>query len=258
MCGASGLTERRVTYFRDPKLSCDVRMCPQCGFVRCPKEERSHYSDLKDFKSLPGAARAGTPTKKGREFFMAQMAVDILKQQDVDILVYGPGRSLDNHHMEKLPGVSQVAIGDIMKVRDDAEFIDANEPPQRQFSIVIACEVIEHFRDPWSDFDKLLRLVKRDGVVVCGTNITDGGDLNEDRYIYFPDHTAYYSPESLRRIAQAFGYHLDFRYPGGATPRRKRYVIFSKSQHTMEKVADYFGAQHLAPAEPLPPKKKTA
>lgn len=256
MCGSPRIIAKTVTYFRDPKLVCPVRICGRCGFVRCPKEDKSHYTEVKDFKSLPGATRAGTPTKKGREFYMAQMAVDILNKDKLDILVYGPGRSLDNHHMEKLPGVTQVAIGDIMQVRDDAEFIDANEPPKRRFSVVIACEVIEHFRDPWSDFDKLLRLVDRDGVVVCGTNITDGGDLNEDRYIYFPDHTAYYSPQSLRMIAEAFGYHLDFRYPGGATPRRKRYVIFSKSRHTMEKVADYFGAVHLAPAEPLPPKKK--
>ncbi len=221
--------------------------------MRCIKADKSNYLDMADIASLPGSSRAGTPTRKGREFHMAQMAVDILDRDDTEVLVYGAGKSLDNHHIEKLPGVSNVAIGDIMKLRDDAEFIDANQPPPRRFHVVIACEVIEHFRDPWSDFAKLLRLVERDGIVVCGTNVWDGGDLTKDRYIYYPDHTAYYSPQALRHIADSFGFHLDFRAP--ISPARKRYVMFGKSSGVMEKVVDYFGSHRYAPSESAPKKK---
>lgn len=250
ICGGSGITSRTLTNAADKTLTFPAQICGGCGFVRCLKSSTSEYFDMKDFDSIPGGPRAGTEARKGREFYMAQMAVDILERDSVEVLVYGAGRSLDNHHIAKLPKVGQVAIGDIMKLRDDAEFIDANVPSKRRFDVVIASEVIEHFRDPWSDFTKLLRLVDHDGVVVCGTDIYDGGDLTKQRYIYYPDHTAYYTPQSLRLIAKSLGFHLDFRSTTGPTGVRKRYVIFSKSRSTMEQVADYFGSHDNAPAEP--------
>ncbi|MFC6703927.1 methyltransferase domain-containing protein [Flexivirga alba] len=255
ICGGSGLQHRTLTNAADKSLTFPAVICNGCGFIRCLKTAQSNFLDVKDFESLPGGTRAGSATRKGREFHMARMAIEILNRDSVDVLVYGAGRSLDNHHIAKLPGVGQVAIGDIMKLRDDGDFVDANVRTSRHFQVVLASEVIEHFRDPWSDFTKLLRLVDRDGLVVCGTDIYDGGDLTRQRYIYYPDHTAYYTPQSLRLIAKSLGFHLDFRSTDGATGVRKRYVIFSKSAQTMEHVADYFGSHEQAPAEPEPPKK---
>ncbi len=79
-----------------------------------------------------------------------------------------------------------VAIGDIMKLRDDAEFVDANKRASRTFPVVVASEVIEHFRKPPDDFSKLFKFVKADGLLVCGTNIYDGGNLSRDAYIHLP------------------------------------------------------------------------
>ena len=85
------------------------------------------------------------------------MAVDILgRKRPQDVLVYGAGRSLDNLHIQRLPGVGVVSIGDIMKLRDDAPFVDANQPGDQTFPIVVASEVVEHFRDPWTDFQTLI------------------------------------------------------------------------------------------------------
>jgi len=55
--------------------------------------------------------------------------------------------------------------------------------------------VIEHFRKPPDDFAKLFKFVKADGLLVCGTNIYDGGNLSRDAYIHFADHTSYYTPQ---------------------------------------------------------------
>jgi ribosomal protein L32 len=182
ICGSRRQTERKVSYTRDPSKSCRVRECASCGYVHMPGHVVSRYRAKTDIEQLPaGHPRLGTMEVPGREFHMAKMAVDILGGAGHDVLMYGAGRSMDNHHIDRLPQVRRVAVSDIMKVRDDAEFIDANDPPRRRFSVVIASEVIEHFRDPHEDFAKLFRLVKRNGLLVCGTNIYDGGRLEADR-----------------------------------------------------------------------------
>jgi hypothetical protein len=96
---------------------------------------------------------------------------------------------------------------------------------------------------------KLFRFVENDGLLVCGTSIYDGGKLAHDAYPFFTDHTSHYAPQVLRRIANDAGYHIDFRAPLIAHGMRKRYVLFSKSQHVMESVACYFGVELYAPSE---------
>lgn len=256
ICGSGQFREKKVTYFRDDSKTCEVRTCKTCGYVHMPGHVESRYQGKTEMEQLPaGHSRLGTIDVPGREFHMAKMAVDILGGSRHDVLLYGAGRSLDNHHIEKLPEVRRVAIGDIMKVRDDAEFIDANDPPRKRFSVVVASEVIEHFRDPHEDFAKLFRLVKRDGLLVCGTNIYDGGPLAADRYIFYPDHTSYYTPHVLRRIANKAGVHIDFRSPLVGQGMRKRYVLFSRSADVMESVAVYFGTEVYAPSEQAQPER---
>lgn len=250
ICGSRRLGERTVVYTGHKRKKSVVWTCKACGFIHMPGHVESRYKAKTDIEELPaGHSRLGDMEVPGREFHMAKMAVDILGGTGHEVLMYGAGRSLDNHHIAKLPEVKRVAIGDIMKLRDDAEFIDANNPPRRRFSVVVASEVIEHFRDPHEDFEKLFRLAKRDGLVVCGTNIYDGGPLEGDWYIHYPDHTSYYSPEVLRRIANRAGIHIDFRAPMTGQAMRKRYVMFSRSAEVMESVACYFGREVYAPSE---------
>ncbi|KQZ67170.1 methyltransferase domain-containing protein [Nocardioides sp. Root151] len=250
VCGSKKYVERTVAYTREPAKTCDVRVCQHCGFVHMPGHIESRYAAKTDIEQLPaGHGRLGDLEVPGREFHMVKMGVDILGGTGHEALIFGAGRSMDNHHVAKLPEVERVAISDIMKVRDDAEFIDANDPPKRKFSVVVASEVIEHFRDPHEDFARLLGLVRRDGLLICGTNIHDGGKLAADRYIFYPDHTSYYSPQALRLVADRAGVHLDFRAPLVGQAMRKRYVIMSRSSRAMTRVADYFGREVYAPSE---------
>ena len=59
---------------------------------------------------------------------MMTMAIDILRRSGLKVLMYGVGRSVDNIHVQKLPKVSRVAIGDVMSFRDDAEFVYITKP----------------------------------------------------------------------------------------------------------------------------------
>lgn len=256
VCGSRRLWGRTVTYAKDPAKELDVHTCRDCGYIHIPKAV-SFYSALSTYEQLhlPAAvtgtavSRAGTQEQPGREFHMAKMAIDILRRDNVEVLVYGAGSSLDNQHIAKLDAVRHVAIGDIMKLRDDAEFVDANKPASRTFPVIVASEVVEHFRNPRDDFAKLFKFVEDDGLLVCGTSIYDGGKLSHDPYIFFTDHTSYYTPQVLRSIANDAGFHIDFRAPLIADGMRKRYVLFSKSHQVMESVACYFGVELYAPSE---------
>lgn len=253
VCGGESLRKKRIRFHKDATLVCRVQRCMDCGHVRVMRP-RSKYRNLTDVSQLPQRLAAGSVERPGREFHMAKMAMDILGTDDLDVLLYGVGTSLDNLHIEKLPEARSVHVGDIMKVRDDTNFIDLNGPPPRQFDVVIASEVVEHFRRPRGDWAHLFKYVKDDGLLVCGTGVNPGGPLNRARYIFFPDHTAFYSPEAIQLIAHAEGWYFDFRPTGGP---RKRYILFSRSREVMEKVALYFGREVYAPAEysrpPRPP-----
>ena len=258
VCGSRRLSGKTVTNAKNPAKELEVHACRDCGYIHIPKAV-SFYTALSSYEQLhrPAAvdpmgtavSRAGTQEQPGREFHMAKMAIDILGRDNVEVLVYGAGSSLDNQHIAKLDAVRHVAIGDIMKLRDDAEFVDANKPASRTFPVIVASEVVEHFRNPREDFAKLFKFVEDDGLLVCGTSIYDGGNLAHDPYIFFTDHTSYYTPQVLRGIANDAGFHIDFRAPLIADGMRKRYVLFSKSHQVMESVACYFGVELYAPSE---------
>jgi hypothetical protein len=227
-----------------------VNVCRGCGYVAIDELVQDRYRGTTSLDQVPGGGRrVGTEERPGREFQMARMAVEMLgREGPVDVLVYGAGRSMDNHHIQRLPGVGEVAIADIMKVRDDATFIDANEPASRRFPVVVASEVVEHFRNPPEDFARLFDMVGDRGLLVCGTNIRGEGKLARDRYVYYPDHTSYYTPEALLRLASDHGFLIDFR-PVHGFNRRKRYVLFTRSPEVLSRVTTYFGTRREAPSE---------
>jgi hypothetical protein len=215
---------QRVTFVRNPDLVARTRRCRDCGYIHIVRPQQSIWKEKDVSSVVPGHnARIGTRERAGT--------------------------NLDNVHIEKLPEVDRVAIGDIMKVRDDADFVDLTEPATEQFDIVIASEVVEHFRHPRRDFERLFGFVKDDGLVVAGTTIHAGNKLNRERYIFYPDHTSYYSPQSLRLVANRLGFHLDFRAPMNAAAMRKRYVYFSRSRSVLDDVACYFGTEVYPPSE---------
>ena len=136
-----------------------------------------------------------------------------------------------------------------MKVRDDAPFVDANNPGSRTFPVVVSSEVIEHFRDPVSDFAKLFGLVAPRGLLACATSLRDRTTpLRRQRYIFYPDHTSLYTPESLQLISSEFGFQVDFR-TGYGLDGQKRYVLFTRSDVVRDRVTAYFGQHGHGPSE---------
>ncbi len=228
-----------------------MRVCSVCGHVGNP-ENTLDYRAYDRIDHLADGGRIGTLEQPGREFHMAKMAVDILGRDDLDVLIYGAGRSYDNHHIAALPQVHGVAIADIMQLRDDAEFIDANLPAPRTFAVVVASEVVEHFVDPRPDFRHLLGYLEPGGLLVCATNLYDGGLLDKQAYVFYRGHTSYYTADAVTRLADENGAFLDIRIPLSATGYagpRKRYLLFTKSEEVVEATARYFARRPYAPSE---------
>jgi SAM-dependent methyltransferase len=228
-----------------------VRICRVCGHVGNP-DNTFDYRLYQQLDSLTEAGRIGTPEHQGREYHMARMALEILGRDDVEVLVYGVGRSFDNHHIAALPQVRHVAIADVMRLRDDAEFIDSNAPAPRRFAVVVASEVIEHFVDPRHDIARLLDYVEPDGLLVCSTNIYDGGNLAKQAYLYVNGHVSYYTIGSLTRLAAANDRLIDVRIPLVATGYggpRKRYALMTGSPAVRAAIDRYFQDRPYAPSE---------
>lgn len=251
VCHAADVWHGEVRFAGDETLCKTVHHCRDCGYVGIDELPVDRYRGKTSVEELPApTARVGTAERPGREFQMARLAVAILgRRRPQDVLVYGAGASLDNQHIARLPGVGKVSIADIMRVRDDAAFVDANDPGEDRFPIVVASEVVEHFRDPWADWSRLVGLVGPQGLLVAGTNIHDGRPkLARHRYLFHPDHTSYYSARSVRHLADRLGMHLDFR-PVEGLGGRKRYLLLSRSPAVMARAADHFGTVELAPTE---------
>ena len=255
MCGSPRSPYERIVYEPKPTLARRFSRCSGCGYLQIEELSSDRYRGQTSLDHLPnvGGDRLGTETAPGREFKMARMAVRALDRSQVDVMIYGIGRSLDNLHIQRLPRVGTVAIGDIVHLRDDAEFHDVNEKARKRFTVVVASEVVEHFRSPQADFAKLFGFVARDGLLICATNVYRGGDLTQDRYPFWPDHTSYYTGEALVEIARRGRFAVDFRTPRIAWPiGRKRFAFFSRSPEVMQRVALHFASHTLAPSEDPP------
>lgn len=256
VCGSPRVSTREVSNPSFSAKQLKVVVCQRCGHVGLP-ENTFDFKQVTAATQVGTAQRTGTADVPGREFKMASMATDILRRDNLRVLVYGPGLSLDYLHIRKLPRVARVTIGDLMRVQSDADFVDTSQRATQKFDIVIACEVIEHFEYPRAEFSGLLSYVAPNGLLVCSTNINDGGSLSRHKYIHYRGHASYYSPAALRSIARRNHVLLDFRLPHAATGYagpRKRYVLMSRSRIVMDAVADYFGSHMFGPSEaPIQP-----
>jgi len=252
VCYSTKLTEVGMSNPRNGRTMTAV-CCDACRYVSLPDNHRD-YLAVTNTENLGGGrgARMGTWEEPGREFGMAKLGLQVLARKDLSVLMYGAGRSIDNHHIAKHPRAGRVVLGDLVPLRDDAECINTTELSTDPFDVVIASEVLEHFPDPRPNFENLFSYVKDDGIIIAGTNIRDYLPMQKVSYVWPGGHVSYWSPKSLRIIVREFDMHLDFRVPFcgvGAGGPRKRYVIFSRSLDVMDSVADWFGSHMYAPSE---------
>lgn len=250
-CLVCGSRRTRLRLVERKNRTYEIRICQRCQYVSNAGNtvDYTKFTSVERFRLTP---RVGTDEHKGREFHMAAMGADILQRHGLKVMVFGAGRSLDYRHIAHLPLVRRVAMSDVVDLGVDVDFINITKGTSERFDLIIACEVIEHFPDPMTEFPRLFNLLARNGLLVCSTNIYDGKNVAHHTYLYGRGHVSYYSPRAIREIARKSRMRFDFRVPeivtGTAGPR-KRYVLFSRSDTVMQRVAEYFGNHTYAPSE---------
>ena len=185
---------------------------------------------------------------------MARLALDVLGRPDLTVLVCGYRRTPRRLPTPAVTEVAKVCGQDLATIADEREFVGSGPAGGERYDIVVAADVIECFGDPQMWFAKLFGLVVPDGVLICSASLYDARDLQRRHHHFADGHLSHYTPKTLRRIAHAHDYRVDFRLPAPENRRgkRRRYVIFSRSEQVMDAVSDYFGRHRFAPPDDAP------
>lgn len=230
----------------------EVESCEGCGFTYAP-QNRHEYENKASFgpgSRVGGSARVGDGTRPGREYRMLETAMEILDRAALEVAFYGPGESRDHKLARQHKNVASSHITDLQNYQESVHYRPLEE--NHKYDVVICCEVAEHFEQPREDFERLLGMVKRDGLAVCSTNIHDGGNIEKTLYLFIPGHVSYYTGEALIEIARQNGFMCDFRVPQcalGAPGPRKRYIYFYRDNDVQVGLSRFFSRVPFAYSE---------
>lgn len=250
-CLVCGSRRTHVTTIPRKRRTYEIRVCERCQYLS-NFDNTVDYSQFQTVASFKLSPRVGTELHRGREFHMGQMGVDILGRSGLQVMVFGAGRSLDYRHLGALTEVERVVMSDVVELTTEADFININDGTDERFDLIIACEVVEHFEDPRAEFRRLFELLSDDGLLVCSTNIYDGGNFAKQTYLYLRGHVSYYSARAIQHIARENRIHVDLRTPEiatGSVGPRKRYLLFTRSDANVRQTEEYFTQHEYAPSE---------
>ena len=243
-------TMQSLSWQEDPQLVVFAHRCHDCGFVRIEGNDWA-YDELGYSEDSTSGPRVGTPERPGREFYMASLGLELVGRSAVDVLVLGAGLSYDWQHIGQLETVNDVFVSDFDNLTGAPNFVPIGDD-SRTYDVIVACEVIEHIRNPLDDLASVFDLISPNGVFIGSTNIYDGTPMHRHWYPFNPGHVAYHTGESLRRVAASRGASVDFRVPLVATQRagrRKRYVIVTRDQRVLTNTSAWFARHPYAPSE---------
>jgi SAM-dependent methyltransferase len=250
-CLVCGSRRTHVTTVPRKRRSYDIRVCEACGYLS-NFTNTVDYSAFQSVESFRLSPRVGTELHRGREFHMGAMGVDILCRSGLKAMVFGAGRSLDYRHLGALPQIDRVVMSDVVELTTEADFVNISQGTSERFDLIIACEVVEHFTDPVAEFQRLLELLTPGGLLVCSTNIYDGGNFAKHTYLYLRGHVSYYSNKAIELLARKNKANVRFVVPAiaqGSVGPRKRYLLFTRAPEILSNIDRYVACHEFAPSE---------
>ena len=259
ICG-EGVWVVDLTATVEPKRTCRMEICSRCGHVSNPANTHD-YAPVRDGRGDARSSRAsGPPTARAASSSWPKMAIDILGRTTSTSSSTAPGGASTTTTSRHCRSVR--ARRDRRRdrgLRDDAEFYRLEpEPATRQFAVVDrqrGDRALPRARAGTST--RLFGFVQPDGMLVCSTNVYDGGDsrapVATSSRTVTPRTTP---PASLAVLAEANGLApWTSRTPlvatgyGGA---RKRYVLFTASPSVREAIQAVLRGHEYAPSESPP------
>ncbi len=176
--------------------------CKPCNFIEVDvlehltlKDESAFYLHHQNHVDDPRYRRyAGAVTAEAIRRF--ELRGDLGREDKALDFGCGPGpvvASLLNQH------------GIATDVYDPVFFPDGMR--EKAYGLIVACEVVEHFRQPKAEFSKVYELLKPGGWFVVQTERLDFVESFEDWYYRKdPTHIAFYSEQAFRRLGHQVGF----------------------------------------------------
>ncbi len=89
----------------------------------------------------------------------------------------------------------------------DPFFKPDKTPLSKTYDFIICCEVMEHFYNPFQEFQQFYELLNPGGKLYCKTSLFSE-EVNFDKWYYKddPTHVFFYTKESLTWIKKKFGF----------------------------------------------------
>jgi len=106
------------------------------------------------------------------------------------------------------PVITKLLRDDNYNIRTYDPYFDKDiETLEYIYDYIVCCEVIEHFHQPYEEFDFLYSRLEEGGELVCMTDMYDES-INFDNWYYKNDitHVFFYHKESLAYIKEAFSF----------------------------------------------------
>jgi SAM-dependent methyltransferase len=157
----------------------------------------------------------GEPDSGGEsEIFLSRFSAENFGSKSVLLFGTGPTRAFRVLHDEGFDvhgcDVSRDVISFRQREFGESRFFHVEAAGQRQYDLVVATEVIEHFFDPMGELTSIARLCRKDGVFCGSTGFSSSGEVEDGGAGYMSPrgHVIYWSERSLGRAFEKLGWQL--------------------------------------------------
>jgi len=169
-------------------------LCDSCGLIFVPQEQ--HLAPEKEKERY--ALHTNSPHDRQYVDYLSAIADEVMA------LVHGPAAVLDfgcgkEHVLTDIfisRGIRCVAYDPLYGLT----------VPDGQFDVVVACEVLEHLRDPRHSIEIIRQFVNREGCVYVRTRLYDDvRDFSVWWYAKDPTHISFYCSKTLETVSELLG-----------------------------------------------------
>jgi len=118
----------------------------------------------------------------------------------------------------------------------------------KKFDIIYHCDIISHFYDPISEFQKINTKLKKNGIVVFETG--NFGDVKEEYYKFvvnfqYPDHLFFFSDNNLKKLLGLTGFEFIKIYRYSILPQLMIFKMLKKIIKSKEKTRNIDKTQSI-------------
>lgn len=195
LCGC----EETALLLRDRAQRREFVHCPRCDavsvpdeFLLAPEQERARY-----------ARHRNNPADEGYRAFLSNLLDEVVARvaPGAEGLDYGCGDVPVLMGMLEQAGLHMTGF-DLYFRRDEAAL-------ERTYDFIVCSETAEHFREPLAEFERLNSLLRPGGLLGVMTGmLEDWGEFARWHYRSDATHICFYSPRTMRWLAERFGWTL--------------------------------------------------